>query len=83
MRTQIKTVLKHIRKSDSKIYNILKNIDFDEWFGKHVFKNVKDKLFIALCREIVGQQLSGKAATTIFKRFIDCLKQKMLPLKCC
>jgi len=61
-------VLAHFKKNDPKIYKYLKDVDFDEWFqGEKLTK--EDDLFVRLCRTIVGQQLSGKAAGTIYGRF--------------
>jgi DNA-3-methyladenine glycosylase II len=34
--------------------------------------------FTAICRVIVGQQLSTKAAATIFKRFVDLLPERLV-----
>ena len=42
---------------DIKIYEILKDMDFDEWLEGSE-KVHTDKYFAALCRSIVGQQLS-------------------------
>jgi DNA-3-methyladenine glycosylase II len=60
----------HFKKVDPVIYAAMKNLDFDEWIKPHSEKrgNGSD-YFSALCREIIGQQLSGKSATAIINRF--------------
>ncbi|MFZ1721233.1 MAG: DNA-3-methyladenine glycosylase 2 family protein [Microgenomates group bacterium] len=57
--------LKHFNKNDLKIYAILKKTNLEKWFQKRS----KLQYFEALCRSIVGQQLSVKAAETIWNRF--------------
>ncbi len=53
-----------IRLNDSTIFNLEKSSDY----------------FASLCREIVGQQLSGKAADTIYARFEALFpKKKIVP----
>lgn len=63
-------ILKHFKKADSILHSHMKNVDFDEWFNPRQ-KLKTDNHFLALTREIIGQQLSGKAANSIFKRFLD------------
>lgn len=48
-------------------------MDFDEWLEGSE-KVHTDKYFAALCRSIVGQQLSGKAAAAIYKKFLTLFK---------
>lgn len=43
--------------------------------------NDHTKYFAALCRTIVGQQLSGKAADTIHGRFLELVEQEPTPTK--
>ena len=47
----------------------MKRMDFNEWLKPHQDKG--GSYFQALTREIIGQQLSGKAAKTIFGRFME------------
>ncbi|KKU30795.1 MAG: HhH-GPD family protein [candidate division WWE3 bacterium GW2011_GWA1_46_21] len=56
----------------------MQNLHFGEWFNPRKAKRGSD-YFMALCREIVGQQLSGKAAGSIFKRFENLLGSKITP----
>lgn len=39
-------------------------------YGPHKFEDRSEKLYEELVESIIGQQLSGKAADTIFKRFL-------------
>lgn len=65
-----KKIRAHFKKVDPIIYKAMKGLDFDEWIKPHKDKTVKGSdYFSALCREIIGQQLSGKAATAIISRF--------------
>src|SRR3989339_1583102 len=59
-----KKVKSHFKKVDPVIHRVMEDIDLDEWFDRP-----KRDYFIALCREIIGQQLSGKVANVIFTRF--------------
>lgn len=73
-------ILNHYKKVDPKIHAVMLTVDFDVWFEEKTLTKEKD-LFLALCREIVGQQLSGKAAKAIFKRFSDFFGSKITPQK--
>lgn len=42
---------------------------------------LQDDLFFYLCRSVIFQQLSGKAATTIFDRWLKNFKTKPSPIK--
>lgn len=61
-------ILNHFKSSDPLIFEILKNVNLDNWIGGGKVSN--DKYFVALCRGIVGQQLSSKAAAAIYKKFL-------------
>ena len=66
--TKYKKVLEHFALVDPKIRAVMETLNFDDWLKPH--KNGRDKNhFQALCRTIIGQQLSGKAAGTIYSRF--------------
>jgi len=54
----------HFKKVDPVIYRVMKTIDFGQWWDRP-----KRDYFMALCEDIIGQQLSGKAADSIFARF--------------
>lgn len=57
-----KNALEHFKNVDTILYNLALPLEPIEL-------NPSDNLFLSLCREIAGQQLSGKAARTIFERF--------------
>ena len=48
-------------------------------YGPHKFENRSEKLYEELVESIIGQQLSGKAADTIFKRFLALFKNSKFP----
>jgi DNA-3-methyladenine glycosylase II len=48
-------------------------------YGPHKFKDRSEKLYEELVESIIGQQLSGKAADTIFKRFLALYKDSKFP----
>ena len=60
--------LKHLKQEDEKMGRLIAE------FEKPEFKKDSD-YFEALVRAIVYQQLSGKAAATIYKRFKDLYKK--------
>lgn len=64
-------ILNHFKKRDPKIHEVMKTIDFNKRLNPDRKAGQKINYFSSLCREIVGQQLSGKAADTIHKRFMD------------
>ncbi|MCL5435033.1 MAG: DNA-3-methyladenine glycosylase [Patescibacteria group bacterium] len=45
-------------------------------YGPHKFEDRSEKLYEELVESIIGQQLSGKAADTIFKRFLALFNNK-------
>jgi len=63
-------IANHFENVDPKIYAFMRNLNFDDWFSPHKKQTDKD-YFVALCREIIGQQLSGKAASSIYGRFAN------------
>ena len=74
-----KHILEHFKKHDPIIHTYIERIDFEEWLKPHRMQ-AKEDYFMALCRAIVGQQLSGKAADSIYKRFVTLLPQeKVIP----
>ncbi len=61
-----KKIKEHFRKKDRTLYTVIEKIQpLDLPESSH-----PTKFFENLCREIVGQQLSGKAADTIYGRFV-------------
>ena len=68
-------ILLHFKTTDPKIHAVMKTLDFDDWLKPYQARSAKGH-FQALCREIVGQQLSGKAASSIFKKFTGSFKGK-------
>ena len=67
-----KKALAHFKKTDPILHSIGLQI---EPFQITSREKVEDHFF-ALCGEIVGQQLSGKAANTIFNRFVSLFPDK-------
>lgn len=45
-------------------------------YGPHEFEDRSDKLYEELIESIISQQLSGKAADTIYKRFLSLFSNK-------
>lgn len=63
------SILNHFKKVDPKIYKAMTKVNFDDW----IKTQKKHDYFVILCKEIIGQQLSGKAASTIINRFTNLL----------
>ena len=63
--TDIKTVKAHFAKADPKIAQVLESVVLSEWFED---RGSSDH-FYNLTRNIIYQQLAGKAADVIFTRF--------------
>ena len=66
----------HFKQVDPVIYAIMAEIDFGQWWGRQ-----KPDYFAALCEDIIGQQLSGKAADSIFARLIKLFPGKLITPK--
>ncbi len=64
-----KQILDHFREFDPIIYSSMINLDFDEWIKPHKKKYSGSDYFSSLTKEIISQQLSGKAANAIIDRF--------------
>jgi DNA-3-methyladenine glycosylase II len=71
-------VRNHFKRVDSKIHRVMRDLDFGTWLKQWQAKRNDQDYFGALCREIIGQQLSGKAAETITGRFLDVLPGRVL-----
>lgn len=59
-----KTIAAHFKRTDPKLYSLYISIDLDD----HTMVRPSD-YFDSLCRQIIGQQLSGKVADVIYERF--------------
>ncbi|MCK5255547.1 MAG: DNA-3-methyladenine glycosylase 2 family protein, partial [Deltaproteobacteria bacterium] len=69
-------ILSHFKKVDPVLYSIAKEVGPVEDFTVRESSDY----FRSLCREIVGQQLSGKVANVIFDRFVKLFpKQEVTP----
>ena len=71
-------ILNHFIKNDPEIYKIMLTVNFDDWIEPEFKKLNDNEFFIALCRTIIGQQLSGKAANTIYSRFLKLFIRKKI-----
>jgi DNA-3-methyladenine glycosylase II len=67
-------ILGHYKSIDPKIYAVMKDLDYKQWLSE--ISHVSDDYFFALCSEIISQQLSGKAASAIRKKFLDLFPDK-------
>lgn len=65
--TELSKVKKHFAKADPKILGVLATVNLTDWFEDRS----SDDHFYNLTRNIIYQQLAGKAASTIFSRFTD------------
>ena len=74
-RTPEAKVKAHFRKADPKIYAIMKGVDFNDWYKE---PRGHGDYFVHLCYEIIAQQLSGKAASTIIGRFEELFPKKKI-----
>lgn len=66
--------LKHFKKTDPILYNVASSVSLQ------VLIKSSDP-FVDLIESIISQQLSGKAADTIFKRFVDLFPNKKITAK--
>jgi len=67
-----KKVLEHFKKHDPLLYEAVMSFEKDFREGPEVSAD----LFASLCRTIIGQQLSGKAADAIWQKFRTLFPQK-------
>lgn len=74
-RTSPVKIKAHFKKVDPKIYPLVEEVDFDDL--PDLLKN-QGEYFTRLCRIIIGQQLSGKAASTIMGRFVELFPNKKI-----
>lgn len=68
--TPIDDVIKHFERVDPVIAKVLPQVDWSEWLEDRVSSDH----FYNLTRNIIYQQLAGKAASTIFGRFEKLVK---------
>lgn len=68
-----KKIKAHFKKVDPVIHKVMEPIDFGYWWDRP-----KRDYFTALCEDIVGQQLSAKAADSIFARFTGLFPKKQI-----
>lgn len=73
--TPFTTVQSHFATVDPKLHAVLQTIDLADWWEE---RDGSDH-FYNLAREIIYQQLSGKAAGTIFGRFSQLVGDKVTP----
>lgn len=72
-----KQIADHFAIVDPKILKVLETVNLDEWFEE----KSSDDHFYNLTRNIIYQQLAGKAASTIFFRFEQLVGGKVKPEK--
>lgn len=65
MKTKLE-VIDFFGRVEPRLVPVISEINFDDWFDVEFDES---KYFYDLCRTIVGQQLTGKAANAIFARF--------------
>lgn len=65
-------IKEHFKKADPIIFEILKDLKLTKW----VKKRPKSGFFPIICESIISQQLSDKAARTIYNRFLELLPSK-------
>jgi DNA-3-methyladenine glycosylase II len=72
-----KKILDHFKRFDPVLYRAYLNLANQELMTIHL----PTDHFSALCREIIGQQLSSKVARVIFERFKDIFPDKQITSK--
>lgn len=68
-----KKIKSHFKKADPVIYRVMEKMNLGQWWDRP-----KRDYFMALCEDIIGQQLSGKAADSIFARFEKLFLKKLI-----
>ncbi len=69
----------HFNINDPKLYSFLIKINPTYWINEKQITESSSHYFRALCRDIIGQQLSGKAADAIHKKFLAMFDVELLP----
>jgi DNA-3-methyladenine glycosylase II len=75
--TPLKKVKAHFAKVDPTLLDVLETVNLPDWFEDHSSQDH----FYNLTRNIIYQQLAGKAAATIFGRFEKLVGGKVTPDK--
>jgi DNA-3-methyladenine glycosylase II len=75
--TDFSIIKNHFAVADPKILKVLETIDLSQWFEE---RSSEDH-FYNLTRNIIYQQLAGKAASTIFDRFQKLVGEQVTPEK--
>jgi DNA-3-methyladenine glycosylase II len=76
-RTEKKIILDHFGRVSPELRSIAEEVIYEDWFGEEILDG--HLIFRSLCKTIVGQQLAGKAAEAIFKRFDELLEGNVTP----
>jgi DNA-3-methyladenine glycosylase II len=71
---KLKTIKSHFKKQDKVIYEVILEMDFSLLPDPEK----PSKFFAKLCRDIIAQQLSSKAAKAILDRFTDLFPNKKI-----
>ncbi len=66
-------IINHFKKCDREIEKFMSEELFNRYLPPEKHKTDEQYYFDQLCRTIAGQQLSGKAADTIYARFVNLL----------
>lgn len=77
-RTELSKVIDFFESNNLRLVEIVKEIDYSDWFEDEDELS-SSTVFRSLCRTIVGQQLSNKAARAIYSRFIQLVGENYLP----
>lgn len=71
MSHSVKKALSHFKKADPILFAASKGLEIPEL-------QKSDDYFSSLCREIIGQQLSGKVVRVIFERFLQLFPEQKI-----
>jgi len=66
----------HFKKYDPILFSLVENSPIEQ-----LTPRLPKEYFVSLCREIIGQQLSGRVADVIFSRFEDLFRTKVITPK--
>lgn len=73
--TDTRHILRHFKRVDPKLYAVLRTMKLNPLQSERG----ADRYFFKLCRDIISQQLGGKAADTIFGRFLSLFPDGLTP----
>jgi 3-methyladenine DNA glycosylase/8-oxoguanine DNA glycosylase len=68
-------IIAHFEKKDPVIHQVLVDMDMSEWVVPRKEQHDTLGYFGSICRQIIGQQLSGNVAKVIIERFVDLLSE--------